>query len=177
MKLSHIAAAALALASLGANAALTSTGDACSLADLTNAVATDCAGYFVGNLNNNADFADVAAMLSTEFGVTSTGRIEQINAGTGSFSLAAPVTGLTVVGVHWGGGAGGGGTGFFLFDAGAGMSTLTVETPNDPFRGVSNLAVYSTGGTVAAIPEPETYALMLAGLAVVAGVSRRRARK
>jgi hypothetical protein len=29
-------------------------------------------------------------------------------------------------------------------------------------------------GTVTAVPEPETYALMLAGLIMVAGVARRR---
>ena len=34
--------------------------------------------------------------------------------------------------------------------------------------------LYSGELTVSAVPEPETYALMLAGLAVVAGVARRR---
>ena len=33
------------------------------------------------------------------------------------------------------------------------------------------------GNIVAAVPEPETYALMLGGLAVVAGVARRRGRR
>ena len=42
---------------------------------------------------------------------------------------------------------------------------------------MASTAVYSNVGwinSIVAVPEPETYALMLAGLAAVAGVARRR---
>ena len=61
-------------------------------------------------------------------------------------------------------------------------TTLTAQLPNI-LAGRSYINFHTTQfgggeirGNIAAIPEPETYALMLGGLAVVAGVARRRAR-
>ncbi|MBL8382688.1 MAG: PEP-CTERM sorting domain-containing protein [Burkholderiales bacterium] len=39
---------------------------------------------------------------------------------------------------------------------------------------VGDFAAVAALSTLAAVPEPETYALMLAGLALVAGIARRR---
>ena len=60
-----------------------------------------------------------------------------------------------------------------------GLATLAfgvVDT--DDFNGVSSLSIgkLQLSTVTAPVPEPETYALMLAGLAMLAGVARRRGR-
>ena len=62
-------------------------------------------------------------------------------------------------------------------------TTLTAQLPNI-LAGRSYINFHTTqfpggeirGNIAVAVPEPETYALMLGGLAIVAGVARRRAR-
>ena len=63
----------------------------------------------------------------------------------------------------------------FVFDDNfAAGSTLTFALPGSlQGTGLSHATIY-TGNAVPAIPEPETYALMLAGLAAVGFVARRR---
>jgi PEP-CTERM motif len=58
-----------------------------------------------------------------------------------------------------------------LNNVAAGNYTVLFSTPNAPLRSmkVDDLQVMTT-----AVPEPESYALMLAGLAILAGVTRRR---
>ena len=63
-------------------------------------------------------------------------------------------------------------------------TTLTAQLPNI-LAGRSYINFHTTqftggeirGNIVTAVPEPETYALMLGGLAIVAGVARRRGRR
>ena len=64
----------------------------------------------------------------------------------------------------------------FVFDDNfAAGSTLTFQLSVEGLQGtgLSHATIY-TGSAVPAIPEPETYALMLAGLAAVGFVARRR---
>ena len=77
-----------------------------------------------------------------------------------------------------------GGTFSGKWDLGEGNSTtLAAQLPNI-VAGRSYINFHTTqftggeirGNIVTAVPEPETYALMLGGLAIVAGVARRRAR-
>ncbi len=60
---------------------------------------------------------------------------------------------------------------FVGFVATGALSDVTLHTPGDTFLypTVNNLHL-----SVAAVPEPETYAMLLAGLALVGGVARRR---
>jgi hypothetical protein len=60
-----------------------------------------------------------------------------------------------------------GGTAAFQF-----MAKLGTNAPN-PW-GSSEVAWYIGQGTVAAVPEPETYAMMLAGLGLLGFAARRR---
>ena len=70
------------------------------------------------------------------------------------------------------------GTFGFNFVATSSSMTLTINGLSVPagneFLGLDNVSVT---GAVAAVPEPETYALLLAGLATLGSFARRRARK
>lgn len=174
--LTALAIAAGALASAPASAAIT-PANTCSFSDVSGAgiTVTDCSGYYVGNLNNAANFPDVKTLLQTEFSgiALGSGIVEQANVSSGSgFNFAESVHGDTVIGVHWGGGKGGGDTSFYRMTIGAGFTGFDIvdTNPNRGKGGISNVALYST----TPVPEPSTYALALAGLGVVALVARRR---
>jgi hypothetical protein len=187
MKLKIIAAATLSLAAMGANAALTSAGTPiCALTDVSPG-ASACSGSWVGNDKNQQ--ADVFAALN----VMSAGT--WINAGasddagngpftsnsasnTGTLTFDSPVSGTFAVAVKaannfslyvWNNVSN-----VALFDfSTAGVSVNTGGVPN----GLSHASLYVKEGQVTVVPEPSTYALVLAGLGMMGLVARRRARK
>lgn len=70
------------------------------------------------------------------------------------------------------------GTGFVLFDTGASSGQLVLNQNNGGWAnfGLSVNSDIKFGDTTP-IPEPQTYALMLAGLGLVAGITRRRSKQ
>ena len=78
-----------------------------------------------------------------------------------------------------------GGTFSGKWDLAEGNSTTLAAQLTNILAGRSYINFHTTqftggeirGNIVAAVPEPETYALILGGLAIVAGVARRRARR
>jgi hypothetical protein len=60
----------------------------------------------------------------------------------------------------------------YFYVVGTGLDTLTLYERNDPgYIGLDNV------GVSAAVPEPETYAMLLAGLGLLGYVARRRKQK
>jgi hypothetical protein len=155
---------------------------ACSFGDLSGVTVTACTGYFQGNLLNGGTgdtvSSAIAAQLAT-LGVANSSSatyIEKIGNNGGLFTVdfATPLAGDSVIGLHLGGGSNkfgpnipGGGTAFYRFGAGSNLNAFGLASYMSASSGV---AVFQTS----AVPEPETYALMLAGLVGVGFVARRR---
>ena len=159
--------------------ALTTTGIACDGhgTGMTSQLGyLDCAGAFSGNTNNQ----DVAGQILTDFGISGLTETDVTgtngNATSGSFAfadMASPFVLALKAGDAFS---------LYLFDAhttSINFDTLGVGFINkggEHFgQGLSHAVLY--GSTVTAVPEPETYALLMAGLAFVGWASRRRQRQ
>jgi len=144
----------------------------CSVTDITP-TAQACAGFYDGNLLNAASVAEQAAALAT-LGFAWDGNfsaVEKLDSLGGSHTadFATLMQGITYVAFHFGGGQGGPGnaTAFYRLDAGAGLDAIALA-----YNASSNAVLYST--QVTSVPEPGTYATLLAGLGVLGWVARRR---
>jgi hypothetical protein len=174
--------AAVLLAATGSQAALRPTGLSCS-ATVTDPAWTDCAGAFEGNDKNQE--ADVLATILAEFGlagVSYQGASDDASSGpfaanpggaSGTLNFDFAIDSPFVLSLK----AGNAFSLFYFDGAGDAISSIDFTTlgvsvnPRQIGNGLSHASVYSA---VPAIPEPETYALMLAGLAAVGFMSRRR---
>ena len=163
---------------------------ACAFTDVSP-TALGCSGFFAGNLlsGNGGDIAAQKSALGS-IGLVWDGvfaNVTKINSLNGlttvDFSTANqnPMTRLygdTWVGFHFGNGAGLGGnaTAFYKINAGTtGLASLLL-TIN---KGSSGAVLYRTGVAPGpgggAVPEPATWAMMIAGFGLVgAGMRRRR---
>jgi hypothetical protein len=181
MKLSSISAAALVALAAPAFA------ENCADTSWSALASTSCAGSFEGNINGSAgELAD----LSTYFSGTWMYEGKSDDGGNGPFTdnptstsgtltFDDPISGVFVIGLK-----AANNYSYYYFDAGAeSISSLTFDTTagvatNDQgiAQALSHAALYSGDSVVPGIPEPETYALMLAGLGAVTWVARRRRR-
>ena len=161
--------AALAGALVAAAPAYAAAPD-CSV--VTFSVATiDCLGFFEGNL-----VAESGPKLAEALGYTvqldpnATSLITKYDLSGGTIDFGTTLSGPTVIGLHFGGGRDGfNGTAFWLLDMPAGTESFTWSS--EVQQGISNAGLYGTGGVV---PEPATWAMMIAGFGLTGAAIRRR---
>lgn len=169
------------IAGLAATPAEAALGIPCANTDITP-TAIQCAGFVQGNAVGGSVTDPSAATLLAQLGYNgSTTGIELIQnlGGATTINFNTLLTGLTIIGVHYGNGDGSPGnpigptqgdgddTAFYLFDAGAGLDTFTLN-----YAASSNVRLYKTGG----VPEPTTWALMLLGFGFIGSQMRRQRR-
>lgn len=169
-----VAAASLGFGCVGGQAAAADIVASCnSLTDLS-VQATDCAGWYDGNLLNNAHVSEQTAALSL-IGLNWDGGwnavdLTKVNAGGPSqsvFDFSGTLNGDVWIGIHKGKGGKTGfeGTGFFRLTA----SDLDAVTLN--LKGASSAVVYAQHS---AVPEPGTWAMLLMGFGALGVVMRKR---
>jgi hypothetical protein len=170
----------------------------CALSDIGPG-AKACSGFFQGNLLNNSplDLDAQAAGLKIVGLEDWDGKLvePQINLGEPVVDFFTPLSGATIVGIHWGGGkvgpspgTPGGVTAFYLFDAGQELDAFKLafdaasgarlyrtgmfSAPPPKFNPPGGLGGSPNGG--AAIPEPSTWALLIVGFGAVGAMIRAR---
>lgn len=173
------ACAALFSAS-GASAAVVTNFNNCQTAGVFDAPFTymSCAGGYDKNVLNNSvngidsqkDALQALGFDTSGFDFNSYFKIDGLNGGDVTSPPAPLMTGITIFGIHFGNSSVlGNATAFYKFDAGAGTTTIPFAT-----RGSSGWVLYQTGGGDDAVPEPATWAMMIAGFGLVGGALRRR---
>lgn len=158
--------------------------NSCAGASISVAGAS-CIGFISGNLNGNKpSLTEINNNLGVwgvhlTDAVASTSMLSGLTGNTINFSQQ--LYGDTIISIHYGnvtdvlGNKQNNVTAFYRFDAGHGAG---VDSFTTAFNSLSNATLYSTEkASVTAVPEAETYAMMLAGLGMMGVVARRRKQK
>lgn len=157
----------------------------CAASDISITGAS-CIGFISGNLNGNKPSLSEINNNLGAWGVHLSAPVASSSMLSGlsgtTINFGQQLYGDTIVGMHYGnvidalGHKSNNVTAFYRFDAGngAGVDTFTTK-----YGSLSNATLYSTGTApvMAAVPEPGTYAMLLAGLGLMGFVARRRQQK
>jgi hypothetical protein len=173
------ACAALFSAS-GASAAVAVNYNNCGTAGVFDAPFSysSCAGGYEKNvLNNSTDGVDTQKAALQALGFDTSGfdfnsyfKIDGLNGADVTSPPAPLMKGITIFGIHFGNSSVlGNATAFYKFDAGAGTTTIPFAT-----KGSSGFVLYQTGDGGDVVPEPATWAMMIAGFGLVGSAMRRR---
>lgn len=176
--------ARLVIAAACATAFSTSAlAESCANTTFSDLAATSCLGSFSGNINGNAS---EVTFLNAQFGgaYTYVGKSDDLGNGpftsnpqvskNGKLTFDTALSGLFVIGLK-----AANQYSFYQFNAQTPVSSLTFDSTAGVAlngRGIAQNLSHANlyMGPVAAVPEPETYAMMLAGLAFVGVVVKRR---
>lgn len=158
---------------------------ACAASDIS-IVGASCIGFIDGNLNGNSPSLTAINSNLGVWGVHLTAPVAAASMLSGlngtTINFGQQLYGETIVGMHYGnvidalGNKSNDVTAFYRFNAGNGIG---VDLFTTKYGSLSNATLYSTGHApvVAAVPEPGTYAMLLAGLGLMGFVARRRQQK
>jgi len=197
-----LATAAIALGTVATPAYATDTlvGDACSVAypTISGQSAIACVGYYDKNLLSGAAGSATPQNIMDDLNVLLTNSAPGVNdsaggynppyaldvdtvlasieglAGTNDFGFGTTLSGLTVIGMHFGNNddsAVNNVTAFWLFNLTTPGTTIHL---NPTSAGSSNAQLYTTG--TPPVPEPATWGMMLLGFAGM-GTALRRSRR
>jgi hypothetical protein len=165
---------ALAFGCTAGSAAAAEIVGACNALTDLSVQASECAGWYGGNLLNNAHVAEQTAALSLiglnwdgNWGTVDLTKVNAGGSGQNVFDFNGALDGDVWIGIHKGKGGKDGfeGTGFFRLTA----SDLDAVSLN--LKGASSAVVYAQHS---AVPEPGTWAMLLVGFGAMGAAMRKR---
>lgn len=204
-KLALLAATAFAATSFSTAAlALPTVGPAepsiggCAFAEsLFGAPAVNCSGYYAGNvLSGSLPTGAVSTQIAALADLGITGLTPQtfnfggypnisLNGSSTALDFGTTMSGLTVIGIHWGnipdpnapanpaGSSAHDYTAFIEFNLASGTTSIPILNT----QGISGAVLYGPGGPPpGGVPEPATWAMMIAGFGAT-GFALRRSRR
>ena len=150
---------------------------ACSVVTF-NVATVSCVGFFSGNLiaESGPKLTEALADIST-LDPSAVSLLTKIDLSSNPIDFGTPLSGLTLIGIHFGGGSTGyNGTAFWLLNLPTTINSISYTS--DVEQGISNAGLYLTGGDVPTpqgeLPESSTWAMMLLGFGAVGFAMRRR---